>query len=217
MTEHDERAKWNEVLDFWFPERLNPDFDDALHRQYWMWRMRGGADEAIIARYTDLTERASHGELDHWASEALGRLALILVLDQFPRSIWRGSARAFSLDDKALATALDGYENGHYDALQTPWYKTMYNLPLAHCEGQDHLARIDKVVRLAQDILEQAPDFLRAGYEFAAEQPVEVRKVIVAFGRHPHRNAQLGRRSTPEEERYLAEGQFPHLRVPPAT
>ena len=98
MTEHDERAKWNEVLDFWFPERLNPDFDDALHRQYWMWRMRGGADEAIIARYTDLTERASRGELDHWASEALGRLALILILDQFPRSIWRGSARAFSLD-----------------------------------------------------------------------------------------------------------------------
>lgn len=107
--------------------------------------MRGGADEAIISQYTDLAERASRGELDHWSSDSLGRLALILVLDQFPRSIWRGTARAFSLDEKALAVALEGYANGHYDALTTPWYKTMYNLPLAHCEGPDHLVRIEKV------------------------------------------------------------------------
>jgi uncharacterized protein (DUF924 family) len=215
MTEAVETPEWIGVLDFWFPERLNPDFDAAAHRDYWMWRMRGGADQAIIERYTGLTERGARGELDHWADDPMGRLALILVLDQFPRSVWRGSARAFSLDQKALAVALEGYENGHYDALDTPWYKTMYNLPLAHCEGPDHLERVEKVVGLAQDIFAEAPEFLRAGYEFAAEQPVEVRKVIAAFGRHPHRNAQLGRTSTPEEERYLAEGKFPHLRVPP--
>jgi uncharacterized protein (DUF924 family) len=208
---------WNEILDFWFPERLDPDFDDHAHRDHWMWRMRGGADEEIVRRYTGLTERASRGELDHWASSPLGRLALIIVLDQFPRSIWRGTARAFSLDEKALALALEGYGNGHYQALTTPWYKTMYNLPLAHCEGPDHLERVEKVVGLAQDILAEAPEFLQAAYQFAAEQPVEVRKVIVAFGRHPHRNAQLGRPSTPEEEAYLANGKFPHLRVPPDT
>lgn len=217
MSKVNENPEWYGVLDFWFPERLNPDFDDAAHRENWMWRMRGGADEAIISQYTDLTERASRGELDHWSSAPLGRLALILVLDQFPRSIWRNTARAFSLDEQALAVTLEGYSNGHYDALTTPWYKTMYNLPLAHCEGPDHLERIEKVVGLAQDILAEAPEFLRAGYEFAAQQPVEVRKVIVAFGRHPHRNEQLGRISTPEEERYIAEGRFPHLRVPPTT
>lgn len=212
-----ETPEWNEVLDFWFPERLNPDFDETTHRDYWMWRMRGGADQAIIERYSHLTERASRGELDYWVSDPLGRLALILVLDQFPRSIWRDSARAFSLDEKALAVALEGYDNGHYDALDTPWYKTMYNLPLAHCEGDDHLARVQRVVGLAEEILAEAPAFLRGAYEFAAEQPIEVRKVIVAFGRHPHRNDVLGRTSTTEEKQYLAEGKFPHLRVPPTT
>ena len=108
MADVVDTAEWNEVLDFWFPERLNPDFEAADHRDYWMWRMRGGADQSIVERYTLLTDRASRGELDHWARDPLGRLALILVLDQFPRSIWRGSARAYSLDEKALAVALQG-------------------------------------------------------------------------------------------------------------
>jgi len=76
------------------------------------------------------------------------------------------------------------------------------------------LKRLDQAIDLAQEIPALAHAHLRAGYEFAAEQPVEARKVIAAFGRHPHRNSVRGRVSTPEEEVYLAEGRFPHLRVP---
>lgn len=205
-------AEWQNVLDFWFPER-GLDVNADVHRANWMWRMRGGADEQIIARYSELTDRAIQGDLDHWSDDPHGRLALIIVLDQFPRSIWRDTPLAFAQDERALSLALDGYSNGQYDALETPWFKTVYNLPLQHCEGPGHLDRLDLAISLAQSILADAPDHLKPGYTFAAEQPVEVRKVIAKFGRHPHRNKALGRPSTPEEEPYLAEGRFPHLRA----
>lgn len=208
--------EWDEVLDFWFPEGSALDVDARVHHENWMWRMRGGADAEIVSRFAETTERAVRVQLDHWADNPHGRLALIIALDQFPRSLWRDSPRAFSQDAKALALTLEGHSNGHYDALETPWYKTVYNLPLAHCEGPDHLERLDRAIALGQEILAEAPAHLRPGYEFSAQQPVEVRKVIAAFGRHPHRNAVLGRRSTPEEEAYIAKGRFPHLRVPKA-
>jgi uncharacterized protein (DUF924 family) len=148
------------------------------------------------------------------AAHPHGRLALIVVLDQFPRSLWRDTPRAFAQDERALALAMEGYANGHYDALETPLYKTVYNLPLVHCEGPDHLHRLDLSIELQRAVLATAPEHLRPGYEFALEQSVEVRKVISAFGRHPHRNAALGRPSTPEEEPYIAAGLFPHLRRP---
>jgi uncharacterized protein (DUF924 family) len=207
--------EWQEILDFWFPEGNSLDVDARLHRDHWTWRMRGGADEAIVSRFTETTEWAAEGRFDHWADDPHGRLALIIALDQFPRSVWRNSARAFAQDERALALALEGYRNGHYAALETPWYKTIYNLPLGHCEGPDHLERLDLAIRLGREILEEAPAHLKPGYAFAAEQPVEVKKVIAAFGRHPHRNAALGRESTPAEQAYIAEGRFPHLRTPP--
>jgi uncharacterized protein (DUF924 family) len=209
-----EPRAWGTVLDFWFPEGTDLGVDRVVHREHWTWRMRGGADAEIIARFADLTERAAAGEVDHWAEDPHGRLALIVVLDQFPRSLWRDTARAFAQDERALALAMEGYKNGHYDALETPWYKTVYNLPLVHCEGSDHLDRLDLSIELQRAVLAMAPEHLRPGYEFALEQSVEVRKVISAFGRHPHRNAALGRPSTPEEEPYIAAGLFPHLRRP---
>jgi uncharacterized protein (DUF924 family) len=214
MTKPLEVPEWPGVLDFWFPARHQADFDLRTHNHYWMWRMQGGADDEIVARFTETTERAARGELDHWAGDAHGRLALIIALDQFPRSVWRDSPRAFAQDGKALALVLEGHSNGHYDALEMPWYKTVYNLPLGHCEGPGHLERLDRAIALALAILAEAPGHLRPGYEFAASQPVEGRTVIAAFGRHPHRNAVLGRVSTPEEEAYLAVGRFPHLRTP---
>jgi uncharacterized protein (DUF924 family) len=207
--------EWDEILHFWFPE--GPDVDAGTHDENWMWRMRGGADEEIVRRFTVLTERAARGELDHGAADPLGRLALIIALDQFPRSVWRDTPKAFAQDRKALDLALEGYENGHYAALERVWYKTVFNLPLGHCEGPDHLERLDLAIRLAREILEEAPERLKPIYAFSAEQPVEVRKVIAAFGRHPHRNKALGRASTPAEEAYIAKGAFPHLRTPKAT
>jgi uncharacterized protein (DUF924 family) len=203
--------EWDRVLEFFFPEGTDLGVDAELHIRYWDWRMQGGADAEIIAEFAETTERAVCGEFDHWAGDPHGRLALIVALDQFPRSLWRDTPRAFAQDPRALEIALEGYNNGHYLALATPWYRTVYNLPLGHCEGSDHLARIDLAEKLAMEILEMSPPHLRPVYEYAATRPVAVRKVILAYGRHPHRNAALGRESTPEEAIYIAAGRFPHL------
>ncbi len=201
------------ILEFWFPEGRLLDVDAKIHRDHWFWRMRGGADNEIITRFSDLTARGAEGDLDHWASDPDGRLALIIVLDQFSRSVWRGTPRAFAQDTAALSLAMDGFSNGHYAALETPWFKIVYGLPLGHCEGPDHLERIDLLIRLREAIATDAPAHLRQVYMSLVKQAHDVRKVIAAFGRHPHRNQILGRRSTPAEEAYIAEGKFPHMRA----
>jgi uncharacterized protein (DUF924 family) len=199
-----------DVLAFWFPDGDTPERE--RHVDLWIWRMRGGAHDEVIARFSDLTERAASGALDHWAGTALGRLALIVVLDQFSRSVWAGTPRAFAQDRKALALCLEGLGNGHFDALPNAWFKTVYKLPLEHCECPEHLANLDRAVAIARRIAAEAPEHLRQGYERGAEMPALHRDVIAAFGRHPHRNAVLGRTSTPAEIAYLDKGDFPHQR-----
>ncbi len=113
---------------------------------------------------------------------------------------------------KALALALQGIEIGHYAALETPWEKTFFFLPLGHSEELTHL---EVVVKLAEELVEQAPSELRRVLEHSAAQARGHRDVIARFGRHPHRNAVLGRQSTPEELDYLASGQLVHTRPLP--
>jgi uncharacterized protein (DUF924 family) len=175
--------------------------------------MRGGADDEIITRFSDLTETAADGALDHWASDAEGRLALIIVLDQFSRSIWRGSARAFAQDLAALSLVTKGLANGHYAALGTPWFRIAYSLALGHREGPEHLERLALLIRLREEIAADDPAHLRPIYRSLVDQADVVQNVIAAFGRHPHRNGVLGRQSSPAEIAYIAEGRFPHLMV----
>lgn len=213
MTRGTDVQPWQEMLAFWFPEGRSLDTDANTHRDHWAWRMRGGADDAIIARFADLTTRAAAGECDHWAGHPEGRLALIIVLDQFSRSLWRDSARAFTQDPAALALVRDGLANGHYTALDTPWFRIGFGLPLGHCEGPDHLARLDRLIELRSAVLADAPVRLRPIYQSLVKQAHDVRQVIATFGRHPHRNAILERQSTPAEAAYIAEGKFPHQRA----
>jgi uncharacterized protein (DUF924 family) len=127
---------FEDVLLFWFPERLISDHAAAVRRFEWWF---GGRSNAVVAeRFAPLLERAVRGELDHWAESARSRLALIIVLDQFSRAIHRGTARAFAQDANALALALQGIEIGHYAALETPWEKTFFFLPLGHSEELRH-------------------------------------------------------------------------------
>ncbi|MGH6902962.1 MAG: DUF924 family protein, partial [Geminicoccaceae bacterium] len=191
--------EFEEVLRFWFPEHLS-DEHAVMVRQFEWW-FRGGADAAIAERFAVLLEPAAQGELDHWSQGPRSRLALIIVLDQFSRSIHRGTARAFAQDQKALALALQGMEIGHYAALETPWEKTFFFLPLGHAEELSHL---ETAVKLAEELVGQAPPELRRILEHSAAQARGHRDVIARFGRHPHRNAVLGRQSTPEELDYLA-------------
>ncbi|UWQ13715.1 DUF924 domain-containing protein [Aliiroseovarius sp. M344] len=198
----------DEILEFWFPDGPNP--EPKRHMELWMWRMRGGANKEILKKYTKVTERAASGEYDDWSKSALGRLALIVLLDQFPRTVWAGTPKAFSQDPKALALCLEGLENGHFDALENVWYKSVFKLPLEHCECAQHMSNLDRAIEIADKIVEEAPEHLKDGYKFGAGQPRKHRAVIARFGRHAHRNEVLGRKSTAEELEYIAKGEFPH-------
>jgi uncharacterized protein (DUF924 family) len=199
-----------DVLRFWFPELSAADHARMV-RQFEWW-FRGGAEVTIAERFPLLLERARRGALDHWSQWPRPRLALIIVLDQFSRSLYRDSARAFAQDQKALALALEGLEIGHFSVLETPWEKTFFILPLGHSEDLSHLER---AVTVAEQLAAHAPPELRKILEHSASQARGHRDVIARFGRHPHRNAVLGRQSTPEELAYLASGKLVHLRALP--
>ena len=201
---------FEDVLGFWFPDLANADHA-RLARQLEWW-FRGGADSGVQERFPLLLDRAARGALDDWSSAPRSRLALIIVLDQFSRSFYRDTAKAFAQDDKALTLALDGIAIGHYAALATPWEKTFFFLPLAHSE---RLPLHERAVELAEQLLDQAAPQARRILEHSASQARGHRDVIARFGRHPHRNAVLGRQSTPEERDYLASGQLVHTRMPP--
>ncbi|WP_417427254.1 DUF924 family protein [Hoeflea sp.] len=213
MTAIIHHQELDSVLDFWFPEGRSLNGDVQTHHAHWNWRMQGGADAQIIAQFSDLSENAARGTLDHWAQDPHGRLALIILLDQFSRSVWRDDARAFAQDPHALSLVNEGFSNGHYAALETPWFQIVFGLPLGHCEGSDHLQRLDLLIRLRDDIAAAAPTHLHPVYASLAGQARDVRKVIAAFGRHPHRNEILERKSTAAEEAYIAGGQFPHKKA----
>lgn len=197
-----------EILAFWFPADL-PVADAEAHGAFWFSRMQGGMDAALVETYADVSRAAARGAYDHWAGTPRGRLALVLTLDQFPRSVWRDTPGAFGQDIKACRLALEALTNGHFDALEYPWEKLFYFICISHCEGPDHLARMDLVVERGQALAAAC-----AGtWDHYAKPPdvaIKVREVIRRFGRHPHRNAVLGRISTPEEEAYVACGDFPH-------
>ena len=178
-----------DVLGFWFPPGL--DRDEATHRQQITWWFRGGADAAIIERFPALLAAAAGGELDGWARDARGRLALIIVLDQFSRSIHKKSARMWAQDEKALGIALEGLALGEDRKLSAVWERMFFFLPLGHSE---RLELQERSVALAEAMVSEAPPELRKLYEFGASQARGHRDVIARFGRHPHRNALLGPR-----------------------
>ena len=109
----------------------------------------------------------------------------------------------------ALGLAIDGLERGHYAQLATVWEKTFFLLPLGHSE---QIALLERCVLLCQALVDEAPEHLRKVYAFSASQARGHRDVIARFGRHPHRNAVLGRTSTEDERAYLASGELVHRR-----
>jgi uncharacterized protein (DUF924 family) len=199
-----------DVLDFWFPDSGHQNAMET-HGAFWNERMQGGMDAAIIDRFADLTLAAATGRLDHWADTPRGRLALLIVLDQFPRSLWRDTPGAYAQDIKAARLALEGIENGDIDQLET-WEMTFFVIAIGHCEGPDHLQRMRGMSGLVEKIIAKLPDVLSdLGTGFRAQHE-RVSNIIVTFGRHPHRNALLGRVSSAAEEEYIAAGDFPHLK-----
>lgn len=209
------RMDWQQVYRFWFPVDLS-NADVAAHWQMLAWWMRGGATAELV-RFAPVVQAAKARQLDHWLETPHGRLSLIIVLDQFPRGLFAGTAEAYSSDQDALSIAEEGFGNGHYDALHSPYERFFHLLPLAHAEGPDHLERMRRIVAISEQALEEAPEHLKPIWQFSLGQAEANFDVIARFGRFPHRNPVLGRASTPEELAYLAEGDFVHTRTLPAS
>jgi uncharacterized protein (DUF924 family) len=180
-----------EVLDFWFGAADDP--QHRLPRQQWF--VKDDAFDALIReRFGALIERAIAGELAHWAATPSGAVAQIVVLDQFTRNAMRGSARAFAGDARALAAAQALVASGHDRALAGVQRQFVY-LPFEHAED---LAMQRESMRLFAQLERDQP---AVGELLIWAQ--RHHDIVERFGRFPHRNAALGRTSTPEELAFL--------------
>jgi len=183
-----------EVLSFWFgtPALGADEQRQKLRRWY-----QGGAemDAEIAARFTEDTEKALAGELDHWAKDPRGRVALILLLDQFPRGLFRDTPRAYAGDERARRLALEAFDRGLDRGLSID-ERNFLIMPLLHAED---LALQERAISLMDRLVADAPAELQPVYAMGLEQTRKYRDIIARFGRFPHRNQILGRPSSPDE------------------
>ena len=189
------------ILDFWFSaaELDAPQIDSRMERWF---STDPAVDQRIREEFSGLVEDALHGKLDHWAATTEGRLALILLLDQFCRNIHRGTARAFAGDKCALKLCVEGSISNDYRPLSAI-QRVFFFMPLQHAESPGVQ---DKSVRIYNALAEGVSDTLRETFLTIAQFAELHRDIVGRFGRFPHRNRHLGRSNTPEEEAYLAAG-----------
>lgn len=174
------------IHEFWFGAPGSPEHGNK--REAWF-KANDAFDAEIRALFMDDFEAAARGDLDAMADQANGALALIILLDQFPRNLFRGSARAFATDPKALSVADATVARG-FDQTLSIIERTFVYLPYEHSERMEDQ---DRSVALYEAL----------GDEESLDYAVQHRVIIERFGRFPHRNAVLGRESTPEEETFL--------------
>ncbi len=159
-------------------------------------------DDGIRTQFEPLVRQALEGELAAWADGPRRRMSLILLLDQFPRNLYRGTSKAFAGDEMALALALSGMNSGA-DAALDPVERMFFYMPLQHSEARDVQ---DESVAAYRRLLMEAPDPLQGTFQSCLQFAERHRDVIAKFGRFPHRNRTLGRLSTPDEQAYIAGG-----------
>ena len=188
------------ILDFWFGS--NPD-DSAVAQEksaLW-WSKNASIDDEIRQRFESSVIRSAAGELADWQSNPRGRLALLLLTDQFPRNIYRDSPRAFAHDSKALAWSLDGIERGQ-DLKLRMIERVFFYLPLEHSESLRHQ---EKSVKYFRELFSMVGPESKPVFEEYLNFAVRHRDIIARFGRFPHRNKILGRESTTDELAFLTE------------
>lgn len=175
-----------QILDFWFGAPGSDAY--GTPREAWF-KPDEAFDAGIRQRFETALGEAAVGAHDGLLDTPEGALALTILLDQFPRNIYRGTPRAFTFDPQALAAARRALEAGHDQAV-APFQRTFLYLPFEHSES---LADQERSVAL----------FTALGDENALDYAIRHRDIIVRFGRFPHRNAILERESTPEETTFL--------------
>jgi uncharacterized protein (DUF924 family) len=156
-------------------------------------------DAAIRTEFGARVEAALKGELASWADGPRRRLSLIILLDQFPRHLYRGRARAFAGDEQALALALSGMQSGA-DAALDPVERIFFYMPLQHSESPEVQ---EESVAAYRRLLGEAPQLLREPFEATLKYAQVHASIIRRFGRFPHRNHALRRASTLDEAPYL--------------
>lgn len=194
----DERIE--EVLGFWFGAPA----EEGLPTGVELW-FGGSArvDRTIERRFGKLLAKAKAGELDGWAKTARGRLALIIVLDQFSRNVYRERPEAYAGDEKALALSLDGLDEA-MDRELAPLERAFFYMPAMHSEDLDmQLTSVEVFTELAKE----APPEHAAACESFLRHAERHRDVVERFERFPHRNAILGRTSSADEATFLQQNE----------
>jgi uncharacterized protein (DUF924 family) len=187
-----ERQEATALIDFWFGPPRSP--SRFQQRDVWF-KADPAFDAQCREQFETLRERAAAGDCADWALEAEPCLALILLLDQFPRNLFRGTAQAFATDAQAREAARVALGRGFDRSLPASWRQFIY-LPFEHSEAlADQALSVKLAAALARD-----PAFAHT-LDYAQRHQV----IVARFGRFPHRNAALGRTSTPEEETFLKE------------
>jgi len=198
ITDEDQ-LRIEEILAFWFKEHelSAPQIDHRM--DIWF-----GEDEVFDHEckkmFSGDVDKASEGQLNHWASEPLGRLALILLLDQFRRNIYRGTANAFAMDKAALKLCIEGALEKMDKGLK-PIQRAFFYMPLQHTES---LKVQTKSVQIFGRLSEAVSATYRETFETIAQFAELHHDIVEQFGRFPHRNSLLNRENTPEEDEYLA-------------
>ena len=188
------------ILDFWFGS--NPDdMTAAKERSDLWWAKNKATDDEIRLRFETYVILADSEQLKDWLTTPRGRLALIILTDQFPRNIYRDTAQAFSCDQKALTWCIEGLEQ-KIDRELRPIERVFFYLPLEHAEYIEHQ---DLSVKCFGELVSKANAEQKALFEGYLDFAVRHRQIIERFGRFPHRNRVLARESTPEELAFLAE------------
>ena len=183
---------------FWFGTSPQDAEVIASQSALW-WQKQPAVDTEIRKRFAPLVERAATGELDSWLGELRGRLALILLTDQFPRNIWREQAAAFAFDVLALRWAKEALALG-LDTRARPIERVFLYLPLEHSEN---LADQQHAVRLFDALAASVSSELRPAFDGFLDYARRHLEIIERFGRFPHRNAALGRETTAAEADFL--------------
>lgn len=189
-----------EILSFWFGD----DAKNISEEQQSQWFAANKDFDLIIKqRFGALLHSLDQLRCEVWQKEAESRLALIILLDQFTRNIFRGTGQAFAYDQQALAITLEGIECGH-DLKLSVFQRVFFYMPFQHSENLSIQLQGEKIFSalIEQSFSEAEKAFSKNCYNFA----VQHREIIQRFGRFPHRNKVLGRQATAEEEAYLKRG-----------
>jgi uncharacterized protein (DUF924 family) len=189
------------ILQFWFGDAAESPANAAARVELWF-TPSAATDAECRERFGATVQAASHDQRDTWLHAPRSALALVLLLDQFPRNIWRGTAQAFAHDTKALTVARHAIESDFMHEL-APIEQQFFTLPFQHSESLDAQR---ESLRLCHEIVAAAPSEWRPVLETFVPYAHQHYEIIARFGRFPHRNAVLDRESTADERTYLESG-----------